>query len=96
MRRSFYRWEPFDDRAHSFANYEDITRQIERRELGRRARLSLAVLNETQRKIIHRVCFEGWSLREIATETGESFANVRHRYYRGLRKMRALVSAAEG
>jgi RNA polymerase sigma-70 factor, ECF subfamily len=95
-RRSFYHSDPFDDGAHSVAGFGDSpATKLERSDLGHRLQKGLAALSECQRKVIHCVCFEGWTLREIATETGESFANVRHRYYRGLKKMRALVSAAE-
>lgn len=96
LRRRFYHWEPFDDRFHSPSSRQEPIANAEHYDLFRRLHRGLAALSECQRRIIHRVCFEGWTLREIATETGESFANVRHRYYRGLKKMRALVSAAEG
>jgi hypothetical protein len=31
-------------------------------------------------------------LREIADRTGDSFVTVRHQYYRGLQKLRSLIS----
>jgi RNA polymerase sigma-70 factor (ECF subfamily) len=37
-------------------------------------------------------CYEGLSMREIAERTGDSFVNVRHHYYRGLQKLRSLIS----
>jgi len=51
----------------------------------------LASLGYSQRRVIERVSFEGLSMREIAEKTGETLVNVRHHYYRGLRKLRAFV-----
>ena len=45
-------------------------------------------LNPTQRRVIELAHFEGYSLREIAEESGETLGSVRHHFYRGLRKMR--------
>ena len=51
----------------------------------------LASLTESQRHTIERASFDGLSMKEIAERTGESLVNVRHHYYRGLRKLRAFV-----
>jgi len=56
-------------------------------------RQSMDALSDTQKSVIEMACYEGLSMREIAERTGESFANVRHHYYRGLRKLRSLISA---
>ncbi len=55
-------------------------------------RKSMAALSEEQRSIIEMASYEGLSMQEIAERTGTSFANVRHHYYRGLRKLRSLIS----
>jgi len=55
-------------------------------------RQSLATLPESQKSIIEMACYEGLSMREITERTGESFATVRHHYYRGLHKLRSLIS----
>ena len=52
---------------------------------------ALASLSDVQRSVIERASFGGLTMREIAYETGESLVNVRHHYYRGLRKLRAFV-----
>jgi RNA polymerase sigma-70 factor (ECF subfamily) len=36
--------------------------------------------------------FQGYTLREIADETGMSHGSVRHHYYRGLERLRCLLS----
>jgi RNA polymerase sigma-70 factor (ECF subfamily) len=49
-------------------------------------------LSDMQRSVIEKACYEGLSMQEIADRTGDSFVNVRHHYYRGLRKLRSLIS----
>jgi RNA polymerase sigma-70 factor, ECF subfamily len=54
-------------------------------------RQSMAALPEEQRSVIELASYEGLSMQEIAERTGNSFANVRHHYYRGLQKLRSLI-----
>ena len=61
-------------------------------EMKELVRQSMAVLSEDQKSVIEMACYEGLSMREIAERTGDSFVNVRHRYYRGLQKLRSLIS----
>jgi RNA polymerase sigma-70 factor (ECF subfamily) len=51
----------------------------------------LASLTPAQRAVIEDASFGGLSMKEIAEKTGESLVNVRHHYYRGLRKLRVFV-----
>jgi RNA polymerase sigma-70 factor, ECF subfamily len=55
-------------------------------------RQSMSALSEEQRSVIEMASYEGLTMREIADRTGDSFVNVRHHYYRGLRKLRSLIS----
>ena len=55
-------------------------------------RKSMAALSAEQRSVIEMASYEGLTMREIAERTGDSFANVRHHYYRGLQKLRSLIS----
>jgi RNA polymerase sigma-70 factor (ECF subfamily) len=48
----------------------------------------LATLNDKQRTTLELACFHGLLLSEIADRINESQANVRHYYYRGLKKLR--------
>jgi RNA polymerase sigma-70 factor (ECF subfamily) len=57
---------------------------------------ALAQLSENQRRTIESVFFEGLTMHEIAAKTGESYAGVRHHYYRGLEKMRSVLRAPQG
>jgi RNA polymerase sigma-70 factor (ECF subfamily) len=55
-------------------------------------RQSLAALSGKQKSVIEMACYDGLSMQEIADQTGDSFVNVRHNYYRGLRKMHSFIS----
>jgi RNA polymerase sigma-70 factor (ECF subfamily) len=57
-------------------------------EWARVIRQGLATLNENQRLTLELACFHGLLLSEIADRINESQANVRHYYYRGLKKLR--------
>lgn len=62
-------------------------------ESARLVQEALARLNKTQKRTLELAFFEGLTMHEIAEKTGESFTNVRHHYYRGLEKLRALLCA---
>lgn len=53
----------------------------------------LALLSQEQRQVIYMVFFEGLSLKDVADQTGMTFVNVRHYYYRGLKRLRECLSA---
>lgn len=52
-------------------------------------------LDAKQRTVVRDYFFMGFSLNEIAEEMGESFGNVRHHLYRGLEKMRKVLTPEE-
>lgn len=52
---------------------------------------ALATLNKAQKSTLELAYFEGLTMREIAGRTGESVANVRHHFYRGLDKLRSYL-----
>jgi len=58
-------------------------------------RQGMAALSDEQKSVIEMACYEGLSMREIAERTGDSFVNVRHHYYRGLQKLRSLISGGD-
>ena len=53
---------------------------------------ALALLNCEQREVLELVFFKDMTLKEIAEQTKQGFGNVRHNYYRGLKKLRSLLS----
>jgi len=42
--------------------------------------------------VIELATYQGLSMQEISAQTGESLVNVRHHYYRGLKKLRSFVN----
>jgi RNA polymerase sigma-70 factor, ECF subfamily len=63
-------------------------------ETKRLVRQALNTLSAAQRQVLELAYFEGLSLKEIAEQTGQTFGNVRHHYYRGLRQMRSFLLGA--
>jgi RNA polymerase sigma-70 factor (ECF subfamily) len=60
-------------------------------EIKELVRKSMVALPEEQRSVIEMASYQGLTMREIADRTGDSFANVRHHYYRGLQKLSSLI-----
>jgi RNA polymerase sigma-70 factor, ECF subfamily len=50
----------------------------------------LGTIEAMQRRVLELVFFEGLTMQEVAERTGDSLGSVRHRYYRGLHRMRRL------
>jgi RNA polymerase sigma-70 factor (ECF subfamily) len=61
-------------------------------ETKRLVKEALGTLNDAQSRVLRLAYFEGLSLKEIADRTGENVGNVRHHYYRGLTRLRAVVT----
>jgi len=61
-------------------------------ELKRLLQEALATVSRRQRQVLMLASFGGFSMNEIALKTGESVSNVRHYYYRGLKKLRSFIS----
>ena len=52
---------------------------------------ALSQLSGKQRETVELVFFDGLTMQEIAERTGQSYANTRHHYYRGLEKLRVIL-----
>jgi RNA polymerase sigma-70 factor (ECF subfamily) len=61
-------------------------------ETRRLVKEALGTLNDAQSRVLKLAYFEGLSFPEIAERTGENLGNVRHHYYRGLTRLRTIVS----
>ena len=48
-------------------------------------------ISKEQLETLERHFFDGYTLREIADETGQTLGCIRHRYYRGLERLRTLI-----
>ena len=55
---------------------------------------ALSTLPVAQRETIELYFFEGLSFKDIAERRSETFSNVRHHFYRGLTKLRAVLQAS--
>lgn len=55
---------------------------------------AFASLNPKQQKALQLIYFEGLSIREVAEQTNESVENTRHHYYRGVKKLKELLSTS--
>ena len=55
-------------------------------------RQALASAHEKQRRTIELAFFDQLTLREIAEKTRQSFGNVRHYYYRGLKHVKDVLN----
>jgi RNA polymerase sigma-70 factor (ECF subfamily) len=64
--------------------------RLQLQEASRLSSEAMACLSASQRQTIEMFFFEGLTCKEIAARTGDSYANVRHHYYRGLNQMRAF------
>ena len=52
-------------------------------------------ISTEQRQTLELHLFEGYSFREIAAKTGQTFGNIRNHYYRGLERLRSYVFPKE-
>ncbi len=89
--RSFYSQESFDDAEDSLPQTYSTLGQFAPGELRQLLKQGSETLNASQRQVIELASQEGFSFKEIAEKTGESLVNVRHHYYRGLKKLRSFV-----
>src|ERR1700757_2669027 len=53
----------------------------------------LGLLDPRQRQVMELVFFKELTFREIAEQTQQTFGNVRNQYYRGLKRLRAHLTA---
>jgi RNA polymerase sigma-70 factor (ECF subfamily) len=87
--RKFYALEPEEQATNALPGASlPHPAALETRDLLQKG---LASLNPSQRTVIERASFEGLSMKEIAEKSGETLVNVRHHYYRGLKKLRQFI-----
>ncbi len=90
--RHFYRQDDIADAETRLSETGSSIGNLSHHELKHLLRQGLATLNGQQRKVLELASFDGLSMNEIAAKTGESVSNVRHYYYRGLKKLRTFIS----
>jgi RNA polymerase sigma-70 factor (ECF subfamily) len=60
-------------------------------ESERLVRQTLGRLEAAQRNVLELVFYDGMNMREVAQRTGTTIESVRHRYYRGLERLRQWI-----
>jgi RNA polymerase sigma-70 factor, ECF subfamily len=89
--RHFYAQEKLSNVGPAFSDRAPALGHFNVHELKVLIAEGLASLNAPQRQVIQLAGYDGLSMKEIATMTGESVSNVRHHYYRGLQRLRSLI-----
>lgn len=89
MVRQFHSWTKLDETDEMQSLWSPA--QLPRQETARLTSEVLASLPEAQKQTIEMFFFEGLTFKEIAQKRNETFTNVRHHYYRGLRRLRCFL-----
>jgi RNA polymerase sigma-70 factor, ECF subfamily len=93
QRRQFYSQVEVDEQEITGLSPAAISSpRMSTGEMGRLLREVLDTLNPKQRTAIELIALEGLTFEELAARTGETFANAKHHYYRGMMKLRACLS----
>lgn len=94
QRRQFYKQVEVDEQiVAEFAPASGLL-QLTTGESARLVQQVLATLNDSQRTAVELIGFEGLTFEELANRTGETLANAKHHYYRGMMKLRECLSAS--
>jgi RNA polymerase sigma-70 factor (ECF subfamily) len=89
--RNFYTQTDVDEAVPFLFDRVPSLGKLTQVELKHLLKQSLATLTPAQKLVIELASHEGFSMQEISDKTGESLVNVRHHYYRGLKKLRSVV-----
>ncbi len=94
-RRSFYCGTDLGCSANTLESAPAIEDQFADKIAAEQLRAAFKTLSEKQRITLELYFFQGFELREISEQLGESFENTRHFYYRGLEHLRRAVEAQQ-
>jgi RNA polymerase sigma-70 factor (ECF subfamily) len=93
--RHFYKQTSIEDVENLMPDSGTLLGRFSNHELKHLLRQGLAALSRQQRQVLELASYDGLSMAEIASKTGETVSNVRHYYYRGLKKLRTLISGEQ-
>jgi RNA polymerase sigma-70 factor (ECF subfamily) len=93
--RGFYN-HPNDQAPLEKDNSSPNKRELGSLESARAVQQALGQLNKIQRNILELAFYEGLTMHEISQTTGHSFDSTRHHYYRGMEKLRSILSETCG
>ncbi len=87
----FYDQEELESAAASTPDLRYTFDRFTQNEIRQLIQQSLAALSNPERDVIELAIAGELTMKEIADKTGNTLVNVRHRYYRGLRKLRSFI-----
>ena len=93
QRRQFYNQVELEEQDVAKFSPEESLLHLNAGETERLVRQLLDRLNGNQRVAVELIAFNGMTFEELATRTGESVANAKHHYYRGMMKLREYLSS---
>jgi RNA polymerase sigma-70 factor, ECF subfamily len=93
--RGFYQQADIEDIETHAPETGSLLAKFSQPELKHLVQQGLATLSRRQRQVLELASYDGFSMTEIAQKTGESLSNVRHFYYRGLKKLRSFISEGQ-
>jgi len=93
-RRRFYDGTNVQEIEDNVRGTTDIEQELGVKFSGEQLRKAFEVLSERQRMTLELYFFQGLSLREIAQQLDEPLANVRHHFYRALKRLRKSAAIA--
>lgn len=93
--RHFYQRENIEDVETLMPQTSSFIASFSHYELKYLLRQGLATLSRRQRQVLELTSYDGFSMSEIALKTGESVSNVRHHYYRGLKKLGSFIAGKQ-
>jgi RNA polymerase sigma-70 factor, ECF subfamily len=85
--------EDGDGRDPALIQPEFIQRSLEDKQILERC---LESLNSSQRRVVELLHFEGHTLREISQIEGKDLGAIRNIYYRGLKKLKTVLTGGLG
>jgi len=91
--RNFYKQEELSEARDIRKSHGPELLGMSTTEWARYVETGLTILSPKQREVIELVHFEGHTLQETGEILRESLANTRNYYYRGLKALRAFLSA---
>ena len=92
--RRFYDYCALDDVIDVVPSHFSAEKNGETLELRELLHAGFAALTDLQRNTLEMFFWEGYSLREISSRLQETHGNTRNHYYRGLERLREVLSAS--
>ncbi|MDE1162169.1 MAG: sigma-70 family RNA polymerase sigma factor [Acidobacteriaceae bacterium] len=87
QRKGFYSGSPLEAAEAP----STLRRSLLPAEAAQAVRQAISHLTEDQRRTLEMLFLEGAEMSDVALQLGQNLSNVRHHYYRGLRKLRDVL-----